>query len=250
MKLGVIVALLLGLSSVVYVHYQRVMPENSVQSAVADRSVEVARQQEQTPGAAYLATQAEKTVVGRDGEQTSKDDLSIPGTMAPETSSSRSAVLPLRNGVGTPADEDISGDESVQDRGELAADNDYQVSERTDSQTVVDQVIHITNVGDRIVVSNDPTGIISDAATQPLHSNSAEINQDMDVTPGTDEETPTQLADYEELYPGCPRVLPIGADTQMAMERQQLYGCRYLESCDTATEEQSASCIWHLVGKT
>lgn len=249
MKLGVIVALLLGLSSAGYVHYQRVMPEDAVQTAAANRSVGEGGQHEQTPGAAYLATHAEKTVVGRDGEQISKDDQRIHRTEAPETSTGRSAVLSLQS-ADRRADEGISDDEAVQDHGELAGDNEHQVSERTESRPVVDQVIHITNVGDRIVVSNDPTGIIADTATQPLHSNSADINQDLDVTTGTDAEPPNQLADYEELYPGCPRVLPIGSDTQMAMERQQLYGCRYLESCDTATEEQAASCIWHLVGKT
>ena len=125
-----------------------------------------------------------------------------------------------------------------QDRNKVA--NDAQKSD----------VLHITNVGDRIVVSHEPRNSSATAVPQAGSQRVDLVNQvptapDESVTTGQE----ARLADYEDVYPGCPRVLPQGADEQMARQRQDLYGCQYLSSCEPASDESAASCTWYLVGK-
>lgn len=107
-------------------------------------------------------------------------------------------------------------------------------------------VLHITNSGDRIIVSNEYDQVVS--VFEAFGSEGGGVisaAEDAVAEP----EAATAPADYEELYPGCPRTLPYGADEQMAAERLQYYGCRYRRSCSTATEEQEAVCTWYLTGK-
>lgn len=127
-------------------------------------------------------------------------------------------------------------------------------SARTGSEPVVDPVIHITNVGDRIVVSNDPDGRLSARVARAVNGvvgradDSASFgNEEPDAQLSDDDGT--RAADYAEVYPGCPSMLPAEVGEQGAAERLQLYGCRYLATCDTPADGQPASCVWYLTGK-
>lgn len=106
-------------------------------------------------------------------------------------------------------------------------------------------VLHITNIGNRIVVSNEPRNSSATAAPQSGSQRVAPTAPDESIPTGQ----AAPLADYEDVYPGCPRTLPQGADEQMARQRQELYGCQYLQTCELANEESAASCTWYLVGK-
>lgn len=113
---------------------------------------------------------------------------------------------------------------------------------------VPDEVLNITNVGDRIVVSRHAPGTPIVTAVQPR---SAPAETDTDNSGGGDEQTDagtTQRPDYEDVYPGCPSALPEGADAQMALQRQRDYGCLYYESC-AISEESPPPCRWYLIKK-
>jgi hypothetical protein len=109
---------------------------------------------------------------------------------------------------------------------------------------IADDVLHITNVGDKIVVTRGgaegPRATATPERSAGYGSNeSAGGDQD---TAGAVEPRP----DYEDVYPGCPRVLPQGADERMALERQQLYGCLYYESCALPVDNEPPYCTWYL----
>lgn len=122
-----------------------------------------------------------------------------------------------------------------------------------------DTVLYITNVGDRIVVSRTPDGQSADAAPA-ASAGRAETSVDRYATTGhsgngdadneqASEGTSSQRPDYEDVYPGCPRVLPPGANEVMALERKQLYGCLYFESCQLPEGSEAPSCTWYLMQK-
>jgi len=118
----------------------------------------------------------------------------------------------------------------------------------------VDEVLHITNVGDRIVVTRDSDGqaVVTEPANTGRSAESAtSLTDSNDSTGGSwgSDGSQTQQPDYEDVYPGCPRVLPQGADEHMALERQQLYGCLYYESCAMLVDEELPYCTWHLIQK-
>lgn len=109
-------------------------------------------------------------------------------------------------------------------------------------------VIHISNVGDRIIMSREPSdgssgGILQVGGPEPASGAGA-----ADGVADTDEaDAPAATRpDYEDVYPGCPRVLPQGADEVMAAERLQLYGCLYYAVCDFLAEGGTSSCTWYL----
>jgi hypothetical protein len=159
-----------------------------------------------------------------------------------------------------------------------AAEERPQASER---------VLHITNVGDRIVITDSISGArmipVSDAATEvtgeaytatapvmepvtaPAELVMATVEPVVATAPVTNvpmsggvnrpqppadvEEDAGSLpprADYEDVYPGCPRVLPQGAGEEMAKERLALYGCLYYAECAMPTDTDPAICIWYL----
>lgn len=131
------------------------------------------------------------------------------------------------------------------------SDGDDAAAEQVMSGSPANDVIHISSDGGEIDISNGSAGGVLDSSAPPNDPGSdASSLQDSGAMSDAAQEPETQQADYEELYPGCPRTLPKGSDEQMAAERMQLYGCRYLESCDTATEEREASCTWYLMGAT
>jgi hypothetical protein len=107
--------------------------------------------------------------------------------------------------------------------------------------------------GDSAADGHGPGGAGPDSVTQ--ESGESGDTPAREVVPGDTVDAAQQpssdSADYEydEVYPGCPRTLPPGADPQMAAEYLQLYQCRYLESCLTATAEAEAICTWYLMGK-
>lgn len=118
----------------------------------------------------------------------------------------------------------------------------------------VDEVLHITNVGDRIVVTRESDGqsVVTEPANSGRSAGSAtSLSDSNDSTGGSwgRDGSQTQRPDYEDVYPGCPRVLPQGADEQMALERQQLYGCLYYESCALPVDDEPPYCTWHLIKK-
>ena len=118
----------------------------------------------------------------------------------------------------------------------------------------VDEVLHITNVGDRIVVTRDSDGqsVVTEPANTGRSAESATSSSGSnDATVGSWSSDGSQLQrpDYEDVYPGCPRVLPQGSDEQMALERQQLYGCLYYESCAMPVDDEPPYCTWHLIKK-
>lgn len=110
------------------------------------------------------------------------------------------------------------------------------------------EVLNITNIGDRIVVSRHAPGA---PVIAPVPPRSVSAETDADNSGNGDEQADTgaaQRPDYEDVYPGCPRVLPEGADAQMAQQRQRDYGCLYYESC-AISEESPPPCRWHLIKK-
>lgn len=121
-------------------------------------------------------------------------------------------------------------------------------------EPLADEVMHITNVGDRIVVTRGAEGPRATATPEQSAGDSGSAaashgsNESVDGNPdsaGAVEQRP----DYEDVYPGCPRVLPQGADEKMALERQQLYGCLYYESCASPVNDEPPYCTWHLIKK-
>lgn len=113
---------------------------------------------------------------------------------------------------------------------------------------VPERVLHITNVGDRIVVSEAVPG--ATAATdvpQPQRYPSSAVNRPQDAATAVDDPgAHSPRPDYEDVYPGCPRVLPQGADETMADERLALYGCLYYQVCELPTEDSPVMCTWYL----
>ena len=119
---------------------------------------------------------------------------------------------------------------------------------------IADDVLHITNVGDRIIATRGAEGPRATAAPEqstgysrsatPTYGSNEPADENQDSA-GTVEQRP----DYEDVYPGCPRVLPQGADEKMALERQQLYGCLYNESCANPVDNEPPYCTWHLIKK-
>lgn len=123
-------------------------------------------------------------------------------------------------------------------------------------------VLDIRNVGDRIVVSRvpggrpiDTTGWYAEARNPPSDrvaaGSGAGSSARTDDRAGDDDDAGASnpRPDYEDVYPGCPRTLPPGADAQMAAERQALYGCVYFESCELPSDENNPICTWHLMQK-
>lgn len=116
-----------------------------------------------------------------------------------------------------------------------------------------EEILHITNIGDRIIVSRQPEGSHPESAADrrenPRSTGTTAVpgQQYADENAGPTEESAAR-PDYEDVYPGCPRILPQGADAQMALERQQNYGCLYYESCEIS-EESPPPCRWYLVKK-
>lgn len=114
--------------------------------------------------------------------------------------------------------------------------------------TATSRVLHITNVGDRILVSENTgdsgagesanrPGSVHDAAPMPEDRAS-------DGVPAVD--ASARRPDYEDRYPGCPAVLPPGSGEQMAAERLALYGCLYYAVCSLATDTDPVTCTWYL----
>ena len=140
---------------------------------------------------------------------------------------------------------------AMRDDGKPDSEGADAVSQQGLTEPPSDEVTHISNDGNGSVISSGSAGVRPDAGTLPNAAGSnPSSNQDTGAMPDATQEPATQQAAYEELYPGCPRTLPPGSDEQMAAERMQLYGCRYLESCNTATEERATSCTWYLMGAT
>jgi hypothetical protein len=113
---------------------------------------------------------------------------------------------------------------------------------------LADEVLHITNVGDRIIATRGAGGQYVDVASARSTGYSVSYGSN---TPADDNQHAAEAVeprpDYEDVYPGCPRVLPQGADEKMALERQQLYGCLYHESCATPVDDEPPYCTWHLI---
>lgn len=115
-------------------------------------------------------------------------------------------------------------------------------------------VLHITNVGDKIIASYDQNVIETWTAQQPAAEQSTAQAPATDAPDAGDESDAEQdghpLPDSTEVYPGCPRALPAGTDKLMVQQMGELYGCKYLSSCISPTDEvPDAICTWHLVGK-
>lgn len=195
------------------------------------------------------------------------DSALVPGGSA----SGMADKPPVSDGAAAPSVADTgAGDEAFQEQSSPASE----------------RVLHITNVGDRIVVTEAiagsrvlpvgeaPTAAAGDAymAPAPVVEPVPALTQADAVTvapvltPAPVTQAPTSAgpsrpqppadvdedagtpprADYEDVYPGCPRVLPQGAGEEMANERLALYGCLYYAVCAMPTEDSPATCTWYL----
>jgi len=116
---------------------------------------------------------------------------------------------------------------------------------RTGLDLAAGGILHITNDGDRVVVSDASHRVIlvSDGSTGSSDDNA------LSAVAAPDAQPEGAQGDYDDIYPGCPRTLPGDSSQAMIDERAQLYGCRYLQSCLAATDEAPAVCTWDLVGK-
>lgn len=241
-RLGVAVALLLGISGIGYALYQGA-GSDAERVAMIPEVVATGGERQAGITAPQVGSGASATA---DAAGVSAEDASIAALPAASPQTVRSGAQSVQS---ADAERDEAPDQAVQE----ARDSRFAAPAAAVPPPAADPVIHITNVGDRIVISNDPQGLLQDSVAQSSGSAAAgQIDRDADTggASGTDSETPEQsLSDYDEVYPGCPRALPPGSDAQMAAERLQLYGCRYLASCNTATEEAEASCTWYLINK-
>lgn len=114
--------------------------------------------------------------------------------------------------------------------------------------TVTSRVLHITNVGDRILVSErtGDTGAGERASRPVSFHDAAPMPEDRASDGEHTADASARRPDYEDLYPGCPAVLPPSADEQMAAERLALYGCLYYTVCELATDTDPVTCTWYL----
>lgn len=192
-------------------------------------------------------------------ESVADDKRSIP----PEISAIGNGQLPQsdRPGSAVPAGGSPSASYGAQplaqaDQTEDMANGDSAPGGRSleAAASLADEVLHITNVGDRIVVSRGPDGQYAAAAPETTSQSAVSaISPRATSEPtggGLDPDgSQAQRPDYEDVYPGCPRVLPQGADEQMALERQQLYGCLYNQSCGLSEDGETPYCTWYLIKK-
>jgi len=108
-----------------------------------------------------------------------------------------------------------------------------------------EHVLHITNTGDKIIITDETNTVISTHTA--FHRDDEVAGSGSYAT--DDQEYATQPADFEEVYPGCPQALPEGSDKQDAEQHLKDYGCRYRRSCSTDTDEQDGACTWYFTGR-
>lgn len=183
-------------------------------------------------GAAPMASQ----VAGDGSQAVTMGTVSVSTGAGPAPR--RASMPPARSGSDT-------GEVSVADVSDQLASSAAEAAPFVD---VPERVLHITNVGDRIVVSEATPG--TTAATdvpQPQRYPANAVNRPQGTTTAVDDSAaPSPRADYEDVYPGCPGVLPQGADEAMADERLALYGCLYYQVCELPTEDSPVMCTWYL----
>lgn len=120
-----------------------------------------------------------------------------------------------------------------------------------------ERILHITNQGDRIVVTESvasdasyaQTGMAENLDSALAVTGPTSIGIDNRPVRDADEEdgvVGSPRPDYEDVYPGCPRVLPPGSDEIAANERLALYGCLYYAVCTPATDSDPVTCTWYL----
>jgi hypothetical protein len=107
-------------------------------------------------------------------------------------------------------------------------------------------VLHITNIGDEIIITDETNTVISSHAAFHRDEDVAGAGSD---DAGSGWRLTAHPADFEEAYPGCPNALPEGSDKQDAAQYLENYGCRYRSSCNADTDEERGSCTWHFTGK-
>ncbi len=128
------------------------------------------------------------------------------------------------------------------------ADEAEESEDTASLPTATSRVLHITNVGDRILVSESTgdTGT-GERANRPVSfHDAAPTPEDRASGEAPAVDASARRPDYEDLYPGCPAVLPPSADEQMAAERLELYGCLYYAVCSRATDTDPVTCTWYL----
>jgi hypothetical protein len=135
---------------------------------------------------------------------------------------------------------------------ELSSSGEADESEAGDDfanlPTGTSRVLHITNVGDRILVSESTgdTGAIERANRPVSFHDAAPMPEDRPSEGAPAADVSARRPDYEDRYPGCPGVLPPGSGEEMAAERLALYGCLYYAVCSLASDTDPVSCTWYL----
>lgn len=142
----------------------------------------------------------------------------------------------------------------------LAEENDADAGEADEyGQKTLQQLSTITNHNDRGMASESTF----DSPTEPVETQERFETQEeklsayndkvltQDYPESTDtvddyDDRSTARPDYEDVYPGCPGVLPPSSNEQMAAERLALYGCVYYAVCELPTDLNPVVCTWYL----
>lgn len=109
-----------------------------------------------------------------------------------------------------------------------------------------EHVLHITNIGDKIIITDESNNIIF---SYSAFRREGEVSKPDAYMADDQQGYVSRRAAFDEAYPGCPEALPEGSSKQDAEQLLQDYGCRYRRSCTADTDEQVGTCIWYFTGR-